>query len=145
LRGAIEEDALELWHAAATAYADGNAIANLRNDGRTFTFENASGVELLKQSMTAGLERWDGAAWRDVPRAHMFLCGTGWNPQVDVDEVENVYLPLSAHHRAMKASEIESVGTYRVRYPFRVSDETQPRLATLVIELDEQTFDPSGD
>ena len=136
-----EDGTLNVRHVSAHAFADGNAVASLQHDGG-MRLANTSGVALMKQSMTASLERWDGDAWRDVPRAPLFLCGTGWNPLVDIDEVEHVYLPIGAHHRAMKAENIQLNGTYRVSYPFRVVDEEQPRLATLVMELDEETFDP---
>jgi hypothetical protein len=141
--GDVREDgSLDLWHVRADAFTDGNNIATLQREGGSFSFANTSGVQLVKQSMIAALERWDGGAWRDVPRDDIWLCGNGWNPRVDVDEVEHVYLPLGAHHRAMNREHIETTGTYRVRYPFRVVDEEEPRIATVVMELDEETFAP---
>jgi hypothetical protein len=139
-----EAGALELDYVSARVFTDGNDIAHLQHEKGSWSLANASGVELVKESMTAQLEQWDGNAWRFVPRARMFLCGTGWNPLVRVGEVDDVYLPLSAHRRAMAEQQIEMSGTFRVRYPFRVMDEEEPRLASMIIDLDEATFDPSS-
>lgn len=142
VRGEVHSDGtLELWHVNARAFSDGAGIASLqRTDEGALALANTSGVELMKESMTANLERWDGDAWRDVPRADMFLCGTGWNPRVGVDQVRGVYLPLSAYRRGMATHNVDTAGTYRVRFPFRVIEEEQPRFASMIMELDEQTF-----
>ena len=44
---------------------------------------------------------------------------------------------MHAHQRAMARDGIDEAGTYRVRYPFRVIDEDEPRIATLLMELDD--------
>lgn len=139
--GTIENNMLELWHVGAHAFTNGNDIATLKTGPHgmsSVSFLNASGVDVLKQSMTAALEKWDGTTWRTMPRAPIFLCGTGWNPLVSADEEDHVYLPLGAHRRAMAQESIEQRGTYRVSYPFRVVDEEEPRIASVILELEDE-------
>lgn len=130
------------WHVAVRAFIDGNDLAALKTgEDLDVQFANLSGMQVLKESMTAALERWDSvtSSWRDVARAPIFLCGTGWNPRVRENESEDIYMPWFAQEKPRDDDESGS-RFYRLRFPFRVDGEDEERLATVITEIEDERF-----